>query len=60
MGSLRCAGNPRRARVEDRLIARALDETKGKKPEAARLLGISLKTFYNKLKKMKEKPERDA
>ena len=48
------------ARVEERLIARALDETKGKKPEAARLLGISLKTFYNKLKKMKEEPEKDA
>jgi DNA-binding NtrC family response regulator len=39
--------------VEERLIAKALDETEGRKPEAARLLGISLKTFYNKLKKMK-------
>ncbi len=48
------------SRVEERLIARALDETKGKKPEAARILGISLKTFYNKLKKMKEDPEKDA
>lgn len=43
--------------VEERLIAKALAETQGKKPEAARLLGISLKTFYNKLKKMKATPE---
>ena len=45
--------------VEERLIAKALDETEGRKPEAARLLGISLKTFYNKLKKMKRAPEEE-
>ncbi|MFQ5916022.1 MAG: sigma-54-dependent transcriptional regulator [Nitrospinota bacterium] len=47
------------SKVEERLIAKALDETEGKKPEAARLLGISLKTFYNKLKKMKN-PSQDG
>jgi two-component system, NtrC family, response regulator AtoC len=37
------------ARVERRLILRALRETGGRKTEAAERLGISLRTLYNKL-----------
>lgn len=37
--------------VERRVILEALDQTKGKREEAARLLNLSLKTLYNKMKK---------
>lgn len=35
--------------AERALILRTLDDCWGEKPEAARRLGISLKTLYNKL-----------
>jgi DNA-binding NtrC family response regulator len=37
--------------VEKRLIVDALDQVRGKREEAARLLNLSLKTLYNKMKK---------
>ncbi len=37
--------------VEKRLIVEALDQAKGKRERAARLLNLSLKTLYNKMKR---------
>ncbi len=37
--------------VEKRLILEALDRAKGKREEAARLLNLSIKTLYNKMKR---------
>jgi len=37
--------------VEKRLITEALDQADGKREKAARLLNLSLKTLYNKMKK---------
>jgi DNA-binding NtrC family response regulator len=40
--------------VEQRLITKTLEENKGNKKITAEVLGISLKTLYNKLKKYEE------
>ncbi len=40
--------------AERALIQKTLRLTRGSKPKAAKLLGISLKTFYNKLQKYKQ------
>ena len=42
------------AEIEEVAIRRALRLTNGKKSEAARMLGIARRTFYDKLKKMGE------
>lgn len=40
-----------KARCEERALARVLKETGGNKTEAARLLGISIRSLYNKLQR---------
>ncbi|HVJ80127.1 MAG TPA: sigma-54 dependent transcriptional regulator [Planctomycetia bacterium] len=42
--------------VEMQYITQVLEETNGSKPEAAKILGISLKTLYNKVNAMQEPP----
>ena len=39
---------------EIQLIKQTLQETRGNKTEAAKLLGIPRRTFYRKLEKLKE------
>jgi DNA-binding NtrC family response regulator len=46
--------------TENRVIARALEETGGNVTEAARRLGISRRTVHRKLKELKESRERKA
>ena len=43
--------------VERQYIERILVETKGNKTEAARILGITLKTIYNKLESYRKHDE---
>ena len=43
--------------VERRLIDVTLEHTKGNKTRAAEMLGISLKTLHNKLKRVKAEQE---
>ena len=43
--------------VERELIQLTLEKTDGDKPEAAQMLGISLKTLYNRLNAYKEEDE---
>ena len=46
-----------RSEVERELIQLTLEKTDGDKPEAAQMLGISLKTLYNRLNAYKEEDE---
>jgi DNA-binding NtrC family response regulator len=44
--------------MEELMILRVLDKYQGDKPQAAKELGIALKTLYNRLSQMG--PQRDA
>jgi DNA-binding NtrC family response regulator len=46
--------------LEREMIVRALDEANYHKPQAAAMLGISLKTLYNKLARFGLPPNRAA
>lgn len=50
-----CRGVPTLAEVERDHILDVLERCGGKKPDAAGLLGISLKTLYNKLNQYAER-----
>jgi DNA-binding NtrC family response regulator len=48
------AGLPTLDEVENRYIRRVLDECKGHRQKAARILGISERNLYRKLKELEE------